>query len=160
MVSIPLELVIFEDYIHANEENFEANQVKVLGEQLRSNNGENVLTDRISSADATLSRLGKESERLGKEADELQARINKLETEKKKTNNSEYRNAQSRYEAARNRYNTAHVNYNAENRKEYPSQRSLNTYRSQMNSASSIRQPQKKTERLPHRYGERISRMK
>jgi Mn2+/Fe2+ NRAMP family transporter len=27
MVSIPLELVIFEDYIAANEENFNANQI-------------------------------------------------------------------------------------------------------------------------------------
>lgn len=137
MVSIPLELVIFEDYIQANEENFKADQIAVLGAQLRSNSDENVLTDRISNADLTLKRLGKESERLGKDANEYESKINKLEAEKKSPNSPEYRNAKNQYEAARKNYNEASANYNTENRKQYPSNSLLDTYQNRMKNANS-----------------------
>lgn len=137
MVSIPLELVIFEDYIKGNEENFEANQIAILGEQLKSNSGEDVLNIRISDADATLKKLDKEATKLGKEADELQKKINNLEAAKKNPQSQAYTNAQTKYEAARKRYNEASANYNAENRKSYPSQSSLNTYSSKMKNARS-----------------------
>lgn len=76
MVSIPLELVIFEDYIIANQENFEANQIAVLGQQLKDNSGEDVMNKRITGADATLNRLSTESKKLGGDIDALQAKIN------------------------------------------------------------------------------------
>ena len=136
MVSIPLELVIFEDYIAANEENFNANQIAILGKQLKSNSGEDVLTDRISSADSVLHRLGRASEKLGKEVDNIQARINRLEAEKKNPNSTEYKAAKSRLENARRQYNEASAQYNTENRKTYPSSSLLNTYNSRKKSAS------------------------
>lgn len=137
MVSVPLELVIFEDYIKGNEDNFDAKQVELLGEQLRSNSGENVLDARISGADTTLNKLGKETERLGKDVDNLQSQINRLEAEKKNPQSSAYLNAKNRYDAALKRYNEASANYNTENRKEYPSQAALDRYSGQMKSAGS-----------------------
>lgn len=137
MVSIPLELVIFEDYIKGNEENFEANQIAILGEQLKSNSGEDILNSRISDADATLKKLDKEATKLGKEVDELQKKINNLEAAKKNPQSKAYTDAHAKYESARKRYNEASANYNAENRKVYPSQSSLNTYSSRMKSAKS-----------------------
>lgn len=136
MVSIPLELVIFEDYIASKEEDFNAHQMAVLGEQLKSNSGEDKLTQQISGADSTLVKLGKDADKLGREADELQARIAKLENEKNRPNSNSYNSAKSRYDAATTRYNTAKSNYNAENRKEYPSQTALNGYSNQMSAAA------------------------
>lgn len=136
MVSIPLELVIFEDYISSKEEDFNAHQMAVLGEQLKSNSGEDLLTQQISGADSILIRLGKDADKLGREADELQARITKLENEKNRPNSNSYNSAKSRYDAASTRYNTAKSSYNAENRKEYPSQTSLNNYSHQMTAAA------------------------
>ncbi len=136
MVSIPLELAIFEDYIAANEENFNANQIAILGKQLKSNSGEDVLTDRISFADSVLHRLGRASEKLGKEVDNIQAQINRLEAEKKNPNSTEYKAAKIRLENARRQYNEASAQYNTENRKMYPSSSLLNTYNSRKKSAS------------------------
>ncbi|QUR44270.1 DUF4407 domain-containing protein [Bacteroides xylanisolvens] len=136
MVSIPLELVIFEDYIAANEENFNANQIAILGKQLKSNSGEDVLTGRISSADSALHRLGRASEKLGKEVDNIQAQINRLEAEKKNPNSTEYKAAKNRLDNARRQYNDASAQYNAENRKKYPSSSLLNTYNSRKKAAS------------------------
>lgn len=137
MVSIPLELVIFEDYIAANEENFNANQISILGTQLRKNSDEDVLNGRISSADSALHRLGNASEKLGKEADNLQIQINRLEAEKKNPNSTDYKNAKNRYENARKQYNDASAKYNIENQKMYPSSSLLETYNSRKKAASS-----------------------
>jgi chromosome segregation ATPase len=135
MVSIPLELVIFEDYIKGNEENFEANQIALLGTQLKSNSGEDVLTKQISDADVTLKKLDKESEKLGKDIDGLQAQINGLEAAKKNPQSSAYKNAKSRYETARRNYNAASANYNEYKRRNPYA--TTNPYTSQRNSASS-----------------------
>ena len=135
MVSIPLELVIFEDYIKGNEENFEANQIAILGTQLKSNSGEDVLTKQISDADATLKKLDKESEKLGKDIDGLQSQINGLEAAKKNPQSSAYKNAKSRYETARKDYNAASANYNEYKRRNPYA--TTNPYTSQRNSASS-----------------------
>lgn len=139
MVSIPLELVIFEDYIKGNEENFEANQIAILGTQLKSNSGEDVLTKQISDADATLKKLDKESEKLGKDIEGLQSKINSLEGAKKYPQSSAYTSAKSRYDAAKRRYDEASANYNAERRKEFPSQSELDRYSSQMGRANTDR---------------------
>lgn len=135
MVSIPLELVIFEDYIKGNEENFEANQIAILGTQLRSNSGEDVLTKQISDADATLKKLDKESEKLGKDIDGIQMQINKLEAAKRNPQSKAFTDAQSRYNTASQNYKTASSNYN-HYRRNHPDAVS-NPYTSQKNSASS-----------------------
>lgn len=134
MVSIPLELVIFEDYIIANQENFEANQIAVLGQQLKDNSGEDVMNKRITGADATLNRLSNESKKLGGDIDALQAKINNLEVQKERPNSSAYNSAKARYNSAQRGYSKASANYNTENRKRYPSSGALNSYRSSMNS--------------------------
>ena len=137
MVSIPLELVIFEDYIKGNEENFEANQIAILGDQLKSNSGEDVLNTRISDADVTLKKLDKEATKLGKEADELQKKINNLEAAKKNPQSKAFRDAQSRFNTASQNYNTALSKYN-EYRRLHPDAIS-NPYTSQKNNASSAK---------------------
>ena len=137
MVSIPLELVIFEDYIKGNEENFLANKTADLGRRLKRNSGEDVLSSRITSADSLLARLGKESSKLEKEIASLQSQINTLEAQKNKPNSSEYNSAQTRYKNAQSSYNTAASNYNAENRKQYPSSTLLNKYAAQKSTYSS-----------------------
>lgn len=139
MVSIPLELVIFKDYIASKEEDFNAHQMAVLGEQLKRNSGEDVLIIQISGADSTLNKLGRESEKLGNEVDKLQARIDNLEAEKNRPNSIEYNSAKSNYDAAEKRYNEAKSKYDAENKKVYElqSQSNLTLYSSQMRFASS-----------------------
>ena len=136
MVSIPLELLLFEDYIAANEENFNANQIALLGKQLKNNSGEDALAGRISAADSTLRRLGRTSEKLGNEVDNMQAQINRLEAEKKNPNSTDYNTAKNRLEMARRQYNEASAQYNTENRKENPSSSLLNTYNNRKQSAS------------------------
>ena len=135
MVSIPLELVIFEDYIKGNEENFEANQIAILGTQLKSNSGEDVLTKQISDADATLKKLDRESEKLSKDIDGLQAQINSLEAAKKNPQSKAFTDAQSRYNTASHNYKTASSNYK-EYQRNHPDAVS-NPYTSPRNSASS-----------------------
>lgn len=144
MVSIPLELVIFEDYIAANEENFNANQIAILGKQLKSNSGEDVLTGRISAADSTLQMLGRASEKLGNEVEYIQAQINRLEAEKKNPNSVEYKNAKNRYETARRQYNEASNLYAVEKNKMEPSVSLLDTYNNRKKSAGQMMSMAKK----------------
>lgn len=134
MVSIPLELVIFEDYIKGNEENFEVNQITSFGEQYKKMTKEDVLDKQISEADVTLKKLDRESEKLGKDIDGLQSKINSLEAAKKNPQSSAYKNAKSRYETARRNYNAASANYNEYKRRNPYA--TTNPYTSQRNSAS------------------------
>lgn len=137
MVSIPLELVIFEDYIRGNEENFLANKTADLGQRLKKISGEDVFTSRIASADSLLARLGKESTKLEKEIAILQGKINTLESQKNNPNSTEYNNARNRLKTAQSLYNIAASNYNAEIRKQYPSSSNLSKYQGQKNTYSS-----------------------
>ena len=113
MVSIPLELVIFEDYIKGNEENFKANQSAILGAQLKSNSGEDVLRKQISNDDSKLEKLDGESNKLKKDIDSLQTKINNLEETKSNPQSTEYKNAKRRHDAAQRKYNDAKANNNA-----------------------------------------------
>lgn len=135
MVSIPLELVIFEDYIKGNEENFEVNQITSFGEQYKKMTKEDVLDKQISDADVTLKKLDRESEKLGKDIDGLQSKINSLEAAKKNPQSTAYKNAKSRYETAQRNYNAASANYNEYKRRNPYT--TTNPYTSQRNSASS-----------------------
>lgn len=110
MVSIPLELVIFEDYIKGNEENFEANQIAILGEKLKSNSGEDVLTTQIINADSTLKFLNIQSESLGTQIENLRDQIDKLEVAKRNPQSQDYQNAKKRHDTALKRYNDAVAN--------------------------------------------------
>ena len=131
MVSIPLELVIFEDYISANEENFEANQIAILGEKLKSNSGEDILNTQITNADSTLKLLNTQSQTLGSKIENLQKQINQLEAAKQNPQSQDYKNAKKRYDAAQKRYNDAAVN-----KRKASSQAQLKTYNKIMNNAS------------------------
>lgn len=142
MVSIPLELFIFKDYINENIENFKEGKAGQLGDLFKANSGEDDLNVRINSADSTLNRLTQESNALSATINGLQGQINKLEIEKNKPNSSAYNSAKSRYDSALKSYNDAKSSYNAEKRKEYPSNTTLNnlqsrikTYRSNMSVA-------------------------
>lgn len=131
MVSIPLELVIFEDYILANEENFEANQIAILGDVLKSNSGEDILNTQITNADSTLKLLNTQSQTLGTKIDNLQKQINQLEAAKKNPQSMDYKNAKSRYDAAQKKYNDAVVN-----KRKASSQAQLKAYNNIINNAS------------------------
>lgn len=144
MISIPLELIVFEDYIAANEENFNAEQISILGQQLKDNSGEGKLNERISSADAALHRLGRASEKLDKEIDNLQAKINRLEIEKRNPNSTDYNSAKRRHENARKQYNEASAQYNIENKKDFPSSSLLNAYSNRKKTAVSAMSTAKK----------------
>lgn len=134
MVSIPLELVIFEDYIKGNEENFEVSQITSFGEQYKKMTKEDVLDKQISDADAILKKLDKESDKLGKDINELQTQINNLEAAKRNPQSSAYKKAKSRYDAAQRNYNAASANYNEYKR--HNPYATTNPYTSQRNSAS------------------------
>lgn len=142
MVSIPLELFIFKDYINENIENFKEGKAGQLGDLFKANSGEDMLNSRINSADSTLNRLNQTAQGLSNEIDALQSQINRLEVEKQNPNSTSYNSAKSRYNTAQQSYNTARNRLNEERRKEYPSQSvissqqsAMSRYRDQMNSA-------------------------
>lgn len=142
MVSIPLELFIFKDYINENIENFKEGKAGQLGDLFKTNSGEDMLNNRINSADSTLSKLNQTSQGLSNDINSLQGQINKLEVEKKNPNSSAYNSAKSRYNTAQQSYNNALTRLREEQRKQYPSQSvidgqrsQMSRYREQMNSA-------------------------
>ncbi|MBD8040761.1 DUF4407 domain-containing protein [Phocaeicola sp. Sa1CVN1] len=132
MVSVPLELFIFEDYILSNKEDFEANEQRILGERLKENSGEELFNDRIKSADVTLNRLGQEKDQLKSEVEQFEAKIDKLKREKQTPNSKEYIAAQNKYNIARKKYNELQLNYRAENKKKEPSISLLSSYERQI----------------------------
>lgn len=142
MVSIPLELFIFKDYINENIENFKEGKAGQLGDLFKANSGEDMLNNRINSADSTLSKLNQTSQGLSNDINSLQGQINKLEVEKRNPNSSAYNSAKSRYNSAQQSYNNAQTRLRDEQRKQYPSQSvidgqrsQMSRYREQMNSA-------------------------
>lgn len=137
MVSIPLELFIFKDYINENVENFKEGKAGQLGDLFKANSGEDDLNVRINSADSTLNRLTQESNALSATISGLQGQINKLEIEKNKPNSSAYNSAKSRYDSALRSYNEARSSYNAEKRKEYPSNSILTNLQSRIKTCQS-----------------------
>ena len=144
MVSIPLELFIFKDYINENIENFKEGKAGQLGDIFKANSGEDMFNSRVNQADSALNKLHQTSQGLSSEIESLQAQINKLEVEKQNPNSSAYNSAKSRYNSAQQSYNTARNRLNEENRKADPSQSvisnqqsAMSRYRNQMNSARS-----------------------
>lgn len=132
MVSIPLELYIFEDYIAANEENFSVNQVALLGEQIRVNTGEDVINTRIHDTNVDLDKLNGESKQLKSDIDSLQSKIRKYEKEKDKPNSPEYNAAREKYDNNQKAYKDAKANYDTEKKKVNPSMSMLELYSNQM----------------------------
>lgn len=142
MVSIPLELFIFKDYINENIENFKEEKAGQLGDIFKANSGEDMLNSRINNADSTLNRLNQTAQGLANDISSLQQQINKLEVEKNNPNSTAYNSAKGRYNSAQQSYNNAQTRLKDEQRKQYPSQsvldgqRSLmSKYREQMNAA-------------------------
>ncbi|WP_300915122.1 DUF4407 domain-containing protein [Bacteroides acidifaciens] len=142
MVSIPLELFIFKDYINENIENFKEGKAGQLGDIFKANSGEDVINGRINAADSTLSRLEQTARGLSNEISSLQTQINNLEVEKRNPNSSAYNSAKSRYNNAQQSYNNAQSRVREEQRKQYPSQTvidnqraAMSRYRDQMNAA-------------------------
>ena len=138
MVSIPLELVIFEDYIKENQGDYTEYKIKQYGQSVKDNSGEDNINKRIDDATATQKKLNTETDRLSTEIESLRAKINSLEYQKNHPNSTAYKSAQNRYNSARKEYNRARSDYNTENRKNYPSRGALNTYKARMNNYGSI----------------------
>lgn len=132
MVSIPLELFIFKDYINENIENFKEGKAGQLGDLFKANSGEDMLNNRINSADSTLSKLNQVSQGLSNDINSLQNQINKLEVEKNNPNSAAYNSAKSRYNNALQAYNNSLSKLREEQRKQYPSQSIIDNQRTQI----------------------------
>ena len=138
MVSIPLELYIFRDYIAANEEEYLVYETNKLGEMHKRVSHEDDYRTDSKNAFALSEQFGNEAGALQTEIKTLEGRINRLEAEKSNPASSAYISARNKYNSALAAYNEADRQYKAESGKEQPSMSVLNSASATMNSNRSI----------------------
>lgn len=138
MVSIPLELYIFRDYIAANEEEYLVYETNKLGDMHKRVSHEDDYRTDSKNAFALSEQFGNEAGALQTEINTLQGRINRLEAEKSNPASSAYITARDKYNSALAAYNEADRQYKAESKKEQPSMAVLNSASAAMNSNRSI----------------------
>lgn len=90
MVSIPLELYIFRDYIAANEEEYLVYETNKLGDMHKRVSHEDDYRTDSKNAFALSEQFGNEAGALQTEINTLQSRINRLEAEKSNPASSAY----------------------------------------------------------------------
>ena len=138
MVSVPLELYIFRDYIAANEEEFLIYESSKLGDVHRSLSHEDDYRADSRNAFALSEQFGNEAGVLQTEINTLQSRINRLEAEKSNPSSSAYITARNAYNSALAAYNEAKRQYKSESEKAMQSQSVLNAASAKMTSNRSI----------------------
>lgn len=126
MVSIPLELFIFKDYINENIENFKQKKVGQLGRTIKVYSGEDELNDRITIATKNLGKYFDFSKKMSNSIDSLQKRVGELEYEKDYPKSTEYSIAQRKHSLAQQYCDEAKQKLEKEQNKEYSSQSVIN----------------------------------
>lgn len=105
MVSIPLELFIFKDYINENIENFKEGKAGQLGDIFKANSNEDELNNRINLNDSLSMNLQKEINGLTSKREALTDSVKALEEQKKKPKSEAYITAKQNFDNANEKYN-------------------------------------------------------
>lgn len=105
MVSIPLELVIFEDFIAEQKFFFDESSAKELSESTRAHREEGELRGEIDLSTSTMSRLDSLNTGLRGNVSSLNAQIQAERNKKDNPTTSEYQNAKKRYDGITGKIN-------------------------------------------------------
>ena len=97
MVSIPLELVIFEDFIAEQKFFFGESSAKELSESTRAHREEDVLSGEIDLSTSTMNRLDSLNTNLGGNVSSLNSQIQAERNKLNKPTTSTFTNAQTQY---------------------------------------------------------------
>lgn len=114
MVSIPVELFIFEDFIKANQESFVLNKSTEHGKDLMDNSDEDLINKRLTEATLSVSRLDSLSSSLSSDIESIESKIRDLEVAKLSPNSKAYNDAVHRVKKAQDIINSATVALNNE----------------------------------------------
>lgn len=110
MVSIPLELVIFEDFIAEKKFEFDIQNQQTLSEMTRKVNGENELEGKIQTSNVIMARLDSLNKSLRGDVISLNSQIQAERNKLNKPTTNAFKIAKSQYDDYSNQINSAKRN--------------------------------------------------
>lgn len=109
MVSIPLELVIFEDFIAEKKFDFDVENKQKLTKKIEDANGENKLEEKIKDSEKTMDKLDSLNKGIDKNIADLNSQIEIQRNKLNKPTTAKFTNAKSRYNEYSNKINIAKI---------------------------------------------------
>ncbi|MBR2032650.1 MAG: DUF4407 domain-containing protein [Alistipes sp.] len=110
MVSIPLELVIFEDFIAEKKFGFDIQNQQTLSDRTREVNGENELEGKIQTSNAIMARLDSLNNSLRGDVTSLNSQIQAERNKRNKPTTNAFTTAKSQYDNYSSQISTAQKN--------------------------------------------------
>ena len=110
MVSIPLELVIFEDFIAEKKFDFDIEAQQKLSDKAREANGENDLERKIQYSDVIIARLDSSNNKLGGDISSFKSKIEAEQNKLNKPTTNAFTTAKNQYDNYSSQINTAQRN--------------------------------------------------
>lgn len=110
MVSIPLELVIFEDFIAEKKFGFDIQNQQILSDRTRKVNGENDLEGKIQTSNAIMTRLDSLNNELRGDVSSLNSKIQAERNKLDKPATTAFTSAQNQYNNYNNQIKSAQRN--------------------------------------------------
>lgn len=110
MVSIPLELVIFEDFIAEKKFGFDIQNQQTLSDRIREVNGENELEGKIQTSKAIMDRLDSLNKSLKGDVNSLKSQIQAERNKRNKPTTNAFTTAKNQYDNYSSQINTAQRN--------------------------------------------------
>ena len=107
MVSIPLELVIFEDFIAEKKFGFDIQNQQTLSDRTRKVNGENELEGKIQTSNAIMARLDSLNNSLRGDVTSLNSQIQAERNKRNKPTTNAFTTAKSQYDNYSSQISTA-----------------------------------------------------
>lgn len=107
MVSIPLELVIFEDFIAEKKFGFDIQNQQTLSDRTREVNGENELEGKIQTSNAIMARLDSLNNSLRGDVTSLNSQIKAERNKRNKPTTNAFTTAKSQYDNYSSQISTA-----------------------------------------------------
>lgn len=107
MVSIPLELVIFEDFIAEKKFGFDIQNQQTLSDRTRAVNGENELEGKIQTSNAIMARLDSLNNSLRGDVTSLNSQIQAERNKRNKPTTNAFTTAKSQYDNYSSQISTA-----------------------------------------------------
>ena len=109
MVSIPLELVIFEDFIAEKKFDFDIEAQQKLSDKAREANGENDLERKIQYSDVIIARLDSSNNKLGGDISSFDSKIEAERNTLNKPTTNAFTTAKNQYDNYSSQINTAQL---------------------------------------------------
>lgn len=110
MVSIPLELVIFEDFIAEKKFDFDIEAQQKLSDKAREANGENDLERKIQYSDVIIASHDSSKKKLGGDISSFDSKIEAEQNKRNKPTTNDFTRAKNQYDNYSSQINTAQRN--------------------------------------------------